>query len=273
MTNKLILSDALPVLRSMPGESVDLVYTDPPFGTGVTQSTQRRVGSQVFDKMGYSDRFEDYMGFLVPHLEALHAVLKPTGSLYLHLDPRWSHRAKVECDRIFGQENFLNEIIWSYNFGGRGKDRWPSKHDVILFYVKSRGKHTFNWDQIDRIPYAAPEMQSVGRSKEDAAARVALGQVPTDVWQMSIVGTNSKERTGYPSQKPGRLIKRVVIASSNVGDLILDPFCGSGTTGVVAFLQDRQFTLIDKNPQAIAVTSSRLTQASAQFTVQQGIPT
>lgn len=258
MSSSVILSDALPALQAIPDESVDLVYTDPPFGTGLIQQKQRKIDGQIFPKMQYSDRFGNYMDFLVPHLQELHRTLKDTGTMYLHLDWRWVHYAKVACDEIFGYDNFLNEIIWSYNFGGRGKDRWPMKHDNILVYAKKKGSHVFNWDDIDRIPYAAPELQYVGRTKEEAEKRIAEGQVPTDVWSMSIVGTASKERTGYPTQKPLKLVERIIKASSNVGDHVLDPFGGSGTTAVAAHRLDRTFTVVDNNQQAIDVMKKRL---------------
>jgi site-specific DNA-methyltransferase (adenine-specific) len=163
----------------------------------------------------------------------------------------------VMCDEIFGYENFLNEVIWSYNFGGRGKDRWPMKHDTILVYVKKMGKHIFNWDDIDRIPYAAPELQYVGRSKEEAEKRIAQGQVPTDVWSMSIVGTASKERIGYPNQKPIKLMRRAIAASSPIGGTILDPFAGSGSTGAAAMSCGRNFILADASQQAVDVMKKR----------------
>jgi site-specific DNA-methyltransferase (adenine-specific) len=187
----------------------------------------------------------------------MHRVLKDTGTMYLHMDWRWVHYAKVMCDGIFGMENFLNEVVWSYNFGGRGKDRWPQKHDTILVYTKEMGKHTFNWNAIDRIPYAAPELQYMGRTKEEAEKRIAEGQVPTDVWSMSIVGTASKERLGYPNQKPIKLMKRAIVASSNEGDTVLDPFGGSGSTAAAAMEANRKFITGDSSPDAIAVMKRR----------------
>lgn len=260
-------ADSLSIVSELPKSSIDLIYTDPPFGTGVKQKLQRHIGGQIFEKMSYSDRFDDYLNFLVPYLRAFNEVLKDTGTLYLHLDPRWSHYAKVEADKIFGYENFLSEVIWSYNFGGRGKDRWPPKHDVILVYAKCRGKHVFNWETMERIPYKAPEVQSIGRSPEEAAARVARGQIPTDVWDIPILGTMSKERTGYPSQKPISLIKRIILASSNENDIVLDTFGGSGTTGHAAHLTNRQFILIDQNPQSIEIMTARFRKHNIQFEI------
>jgi site-specific DNA-methyltransferase (adenine-specific) len=180
----------------------------------------------------------------------LNRVLKPTGTMYLHLDQRWVHYVKIICDDIFGYDNFLSEIIWAYDFGGRGKRKWPAKHDTILMYAKDSNKHIFNWDEIEKIPYMAPGLQKDKSKAED-------GKVPTDVWWMSIVGTASKERVGYPNQKPVKLIKRAIEASSNVGDVVLDPFGGSGSTAVAAHELGRQFITIDKNIEAIEVMQKR----------------
>jgi len=261
----IVKSSALDLLKSLDDDSIDMVYTDPPFGTGDVQTMARRSNGIIVSKISYSDKFSNYMEFLEPHLIELRRVLKQTGTMYLHMDWRWVHYAKVKCDEIFGYDNFLSEIIWSYNFGGRGKDRFPAKHDTILVYVKEKGKHIFNWNDIDRIPYAAPELQRVGRTKEEAEKRIEAGQVPTDVWSMSIVGTQSKERVGYPTQKPIKLVRRMVLASSNVGDLILDPFGGSGTTGSTALETGRRFLLSDESDDAIETMKRRFHGQDVDF--------
>lgn len=258
---------AIDLLNQLPDDSIDMVYTDPPFGTGDVQTMNRKVSGRIISKIQYSDKFENYLAFLQPHLASIHRVLKSTGTLYLHLDWRWVHYAKVLCDEIFGYDNFLNEVVWSYNFGGRGKDRWPMKHDTILVYVKEMGKHVFNWNEIDRIPYAAPELQYVGRSKEAAEKRIAEGQVPTDVWSMSIVGTASKERLGYPNQKPEKLIRRTIVASSPAGGIILDPFCGSGSTGAAALSCNRKFIMSDNSDSAIEIMKKRFEKSNVTFEV------
>lgn len=256
---------ALDLLRSIPDSAIDMIYTDPPFGTGDVQTMTRKSSGNIVSKIAYSDKFSNYLEFLEPHLVEMHRVLKNTGTMYLHLDWRWVHYAKVKCDEIFGYDNFLNEIVWSYNFGGRGKDRWPAKHDTILVYAKKLGDHTFKWNDIDRIPYAAPELQYVGRSREEAEKRIASGQVPTDVWNMSIVGTASKERLGYPNQKPVKLIKRAIVASSNKGDVVLDPFVGSGTTAAAALEADRKFIVSDAGDDAIAIMQKRFASFDVKF--------
>jgi site-specific DNA-methyltransferase (adenine-specific) len=257
MSGVVHLTSAQTLLSGLADSSVDMIYTDPPFGTGDMQTMQRRKHGQVISKIEYCDKFDNYLEFLAPHIRDMHRVLKDTGTMYLHLDWRWVHYAKVLCDEVFGMENFLNDVVWSYNFGGRGKDRWPTKHDNILVYVKRRGLHTFNWNDIDRVPYAAPELQYVGRTREEAEKRIMEGQVPTDVWSMSIVGTASKERIGYPNQKPVKLVKRAILASSNPGDLVLDPFGGSGTTGDAARQAGRDFLMCDENPAAFEVMKQR----------------
>jgi site-specific DNA-methyltransferase (adenine-specific) len=247
--NVLHHGDALQLLTGLGGESVDLIYTDPPFNTGRIQRSKRQKAGRVLSDLSYGDTFEDYEGFLREHLVHLRRVLRTSGTLYLHLDRRSVHLARGLCDEIFGSDCFLNEVIWAYDFGGRGRRCWPHKHDNILVYVREPGQHIFNWDDIDRIPYMAPGLQTPERAK--------TGKVPTDVWWMSIVGTQSKERTGYPSQKPVALIERAIRASSPEGGIILDPFAGSGTTGAAAHNLGRSFILSDKNPEAITVMQQR----------------
>lgn len=248
--NRLHGGTALSLLEDLEDASIDMVYTDPPFNTGRVQRSRRQRGGRVISDLSYGDTFEDYEGFLRAHLVHLRRVLQPHGTLYLHLDRRSVHLARVLLDEVFGPDCFLNEVIWAYDFGGRGRRCWPHKHDNILVYVREPGKHIFNWDEIDRIPYMAPGLQT--------PERAARGKVPTDVWWMSIVGTQSRERTGYPSQKPVALVSRAITASSPVDGVILDPFVGSGTTAVAAARLGRSFIVGDANPDALRVTSERL---------------
>jgi site-specific DNA-methyltransferase (adenine-specific) len=208
-----------------------------------------RYQSRVIGERAYRDNFDDYLGFLEPRLIEAYRVLKPEGSFYFHIDYREVHYCKVLLDEIFGRESFLNEIIWAYDFGGRSKTRWPAKHDNILFYVKDPAHYTFNREAVDRIPYMAPGL--VGKKK------AARGKFPTDTWWHTIVGTNSKEKTGYPTQKPVGVLRRIISVSSNPGDLVLDFFGGSGTVGDVCLELGRQFILVDNNPQAIAIMLKR----------------
>ncbi len=266
MRNKIVFGDNLSFLSSMEDECVDLIYIDPPFNTGKSQSRKQisvernqegdRVGfgdnryqTTVIGERAYRDYFDDYLGFLEPRILEAYRVLKPTGSFYFHIDYREVHYCKILLDEIFGRKTFLNEIIWAYDFGGRSKRRWPAKHDNILLYVKDIKSYTFNRDAVDRIPYMAP-----GLVGEEKAQR---GKFPTDTWWHTIVGTNSKEKTGYPTQKPVGILRRIISASSNPGETVMDFFAGSGTVGEVCLDLERQFILVDNNPQAIEVMHKR----------------
>ena len=163
------------------------------------------------------------------------------------------HYCKILLDAIFGRESFLNEIIWAYDYGGRTRQKWPPKHDNILWYAKDPHNYIYNVDAIDRIPYMAP-----GLAGDEKAAR---GKLPTDTWWHTIVPTNGKEKTGYPTQKPEGILKRIVLASSNPGDLVMDFFAGSGTLGAVALQHGRRFILVDNNPQSMEVMAKRFAGA------------
>ncbi len=266
MRGTIHLADNLDVLRALPAGSVDLVYIDPPFNTGKTQQrTQlatvrddigdrtgfqgRRYATTVVGSHGFADTFDDYLAFLEPRLTETHRVLAANGTLYFHVDYREVHYCKVLLDRIFGRDAFLNEIIWAYDYGGRPRNRWPPKHDNILVYVKDRAHYVFNTDAIERIPYMAPGL--VGPEK------AARGKLPTDTWWHTIVATNGKEKTGYPTQKPLGILRRILAASSPPDGLVLDFFAGSGTTGAAALELGRRFILVDSNPEALAVMARR----------------
>jgi len=259
-------ADNLEVLPRIADATVDLVYIDPPFNTGkaqrrITLRTRRaadgdRIGfggqryqTEQLASVAYGDSFDDYLAFLEPRLRHAHRVLKPTGSLYFHIDYREVHYCKLLLDSVFGRDNFLNEIIWAYDYGGRPKNRWPAKHDNILFYARQAGEHLWNGDEIDRIPYMAPGL--VGPEK------AARGKLPTDTWWHTIVSPTGKEKLGYPTQKPLPILRRIVAASSPRGGLVLDFFAGSGTTGAAALAEGRRFVLVDDHPEAIAVMQRR----------------
>ncbi len=266
MVNRIYFGENLNILRSLPDGSINLIYIDPPFNTGKTQARTRlrteqdangdRVGfggkryqTVKLGSKGYLDIFDDYLEFLQPRLEEARRLLTPDGSLYFHIDYREVHYCKVLLDHIFGREAFLNEIIWAYDFGGRTKKKWPPKHDNILWYARDPRNYTFNLDAIERIPYMAPGL--VG------AEKAARGKLPTDTWWHTIVPTNSREKTGYPTQKPAGVLRRIIQASSNPGETVLDFFAGSGTTGAVCLELGRQFVLVDNNPQALDVMAQR----------------
>jgi site-specific DNA-methyltransferase (adenine-specific) len=271
---RVIHGDNLTVLKSMPDESVQLIYVDPPFNTGRVQSrgssktTRTETGNRIGFKgqryeivketvLSYDDEFKDYWGFLEPRLEEAWRLLNETGTLYLHLDYREAHYAKVLLDALFGRECFINEIIWAYDYGGKAQSRWPAKHDTILVYVKNPDKYYFNNATVDREPYMAPGLVT--------PEKVAKGKLPTDVWWHTIVSPTGKEKTGYPTQKPLGILRRVIQASSKEDDLVLDFFAGSGTTGAAAAELGRNFILIDQNPESIAVIKERLSALPVSF--------
>jgi site-specific DNA-methyltransferase (adenine-specific) len=272
--NTLYFGDNLPILKTIPDGSVQLIYIDPPFNTGREQqraktTTKRNdLGDRIGFKgkryetvkstiLSYDDQFADYWEFLEPRLEEAFRVLNQTGTLYLHLDYREAHYAKVLLDALFGPECFLNEIIWAYDYGGKSKSRWPSKHDTILVYVKDPTNYYFDSEAVDREPYMAPGLVT--------PEKVEKGKLPTDVWWHTIVSPTGKEKTGYPTQKPIGIIRRIIQASSTEGDTVLDFFAGSGTTGFVANELGRSFILVDQNPESIEVIKNRLPKGSFQL--------
>jgi site-specific DNA-methyltransferase (adenine-specific) len=264
--DRVVMAENLAVLRTLPDGAFTLVYLDPPFNTGRVQQRRsvrsvRTEGGRVTGFKGrsyehirgelrrYDDAFDDYWEFLEPRLVEAARLLADDGTLYLHLDYREAHYAKVLLDALFGREAFLNEIIWAYDYGGKSKTRWPTKHDTILVYVKNPDGYFFDSAAVDREPYMAPGLVT--------PERAALGKLPTDVWWHTIVSTTGREKTGYPSQKPEGVLRRIVQASTRPGDWVLDFFAGSGTTGAVAAALGRRFVLVDQNPEAIAVMRRR----------------
>jgi len=269
--NRIFFGDNLEILRALPSASVELIYIDPPFNTGKVQArTQLRTEkSDSGDRTGfagqrystvkigskaYGDIFDDFLLFLEPRLVEAKRILTENGSLYFHIDYREVHYCKILLDQLFGRESFLNEIIWAYDYGARTRRKWPAKHDNILWYARDPGNYIYNVDAIERIPYMAPGL--VGPEK------AARGKLPTDTWWHTIVPTNGKEKTGYPTQKPLGILRRIVAASSNPGDTVLDFFAGSGTTGAACLEMGRKFILIDSNPQALQTMAVRFAGAS-----------
>jgi site-specific DNA-methyltransferase (adenine-specific) len=262
-----VLGDNLAVTAGLPDASFRLIYLDPPFNTGRTQSrqtisnTRAETGSRVgfkghsYDTVkgtlySYDDEFADYWEFLEPRLEQAWRLLDDRGTLYLHLDYREVHYAKVALDALFGRDCFLNEIIWAYDYGAKSTSRWPAKHDTILVYVKNPKTYFFDNTAVDREPYMAPGLVT--------AEKAARGKLPTDVWWHTIVPTNGRERTGYATQKPEGILRRIIQASSAPGDWVLDFFAGSGTTAAVARQLGRRFVVVDENPDAVAIMRARL---------------
>jgi site-specific DNA-methyltransferase (adenine-specific) len=271
--SEVVLGDSLEVLETLPGDFFQMIYIDPPFNTGDVQTRRtittaasdegdrtgfggRRYRSELLASSSYRDSFDDYLGFLAPRLDQARRVLDPTGTLYFHIDYREAHYCKLLLDEIFGRGCFLNEIIWAYDFGGRSKRRWPAKHDTILVYVRDPDRYYFDSGEVDREPYMAP-----GLVTPEKAAR---GKLPTDVWWHTIVPTNGTEKTGYPTQKPEGIVRRMVVASTRPGDWCLDFFCGSGTLGAVAEKTARRWLMVDSNPEAVEVARSRIARLAAR---------
>jgi site-specific DNA-methyltransferase (adenine-specific) len=265
-----IAGDNASAMQRLPQGMFDLIYLDPPFNTGRAQARRtlavtadalgdrvgfggRRYRSELLETLSYDDAFGDYLAFLEPRLRRARDLLAPHGTLYFHIDYREAHYCKLLLDQIFGREAFLNELIWAYDYGAKPRRRWPAKHDTILVYVRTPGAHHFDADAVEREPYMAPGLVS-----EEKAAR---GKRPTDVWFHTIVPTNGREKTGYPTQKPEGVLRRIVAASSRPGGWCLDPFAGSGTLGAVCRQLGRRFVLIDESPSAIDVIRARLGHA------------
>lgn len=271
--DRVVHADNLDYIKGLPSESFRLIYIDPPFNTGRTQRRQTltttrsatgdRVGfkGQTYETLkgalyAYDDSFADYWEFLAPRLQEAHRLLTDDGTLYLHLDYREVHYAKVLLDSLFGRESFLNEIIWAYDYGARSKKKWPAKHDNILVYVKNAQKYYFDSQAVDREPYMAPGLVT--------PEKVAKGKLPTDTWWHTIVSPNGHEKTGYPTQKPVGILRRIIQASSMPGDTVLDFFAGSGTTGAAARQLGRRFLLVDNNPEAIDIMRQRFSDTTLE---------
>jgi site-specific DNA-methyltransferase (adenine-specific) len=265
--DRILLGENLELLAGLSTEAFQLIYIDPPFNTGSAQARRtlqtvadehgdrtgfngRRYSTKLLAESSYRDSFDDYLAFLAPRLQEARRLLAADGTFYFHIDYREAHHCKLLLDEIFGRDCFLNEIIWAYDYGARAKRRWPAKHDTILVYVKDPANYFFDSELVDREPYMAP-----GLVTPEKAAR---GKLPTDVWWHTIVPTNGHEKTGYPTQKPEGILRRIVQASTRPGDCCLDFFAGSGTLGAVAAQLGRRYVLIDSNPEAVRIMRARL---------------
>ncbi len=272
----IIHGDCGVVLRKLPAGFFDAIYIDPPFNTGSPRSLKRiraqrdpargtpgfgghRYTREVLSALSYEDVFDDFVEFIGPKLGRARELLAVHGTLYFHIDYREAHYCKVLLDTVFGRDCFLNEIIWAYDYGARTTKRWPAKHDTILVYVKDPERYWFNGDEVDREPYMAPGLQT--------AERAAKGKLPTDVWWHTIVPTNGPERTGYPTQKPEGVVRRMLAASSKPGGWCLDFFAGSGTLASVASKLGRRFVVVDSNPEAVDVMVHRLGEQTKQLSL------
>ena len=271
--------DNLRLLPGLPDGAFQLIYLDPPFNTGKPQRRRtlataedpdgdrtgfggRRYATRLLAESSFRDAFDDYLGFLAPRLEHARRLLHRTGTLYLHVDYREAHYCKLLLDELFGRDCFLNEIIWAYDYGARSRRRWPAKHDTILVYVREPDAYHFDAAEVDREPYMAPGLVT--------AEKAAHGKLPTDVWWHTIVPTNGREKTGYPTQKPEGIVRRMVLASTRPGDWCLDFFAGSGTLGAVAAKTGRRYVLIDESAEAVRVATERLAAIARGTAAAQG---
>jgi site-specific DNA-methyltransferase (adenine-specific) len=271
---RILLGDNLRVLPTLPAGFARLCYIDPPFNTGRAQKRARmrvlatdgrgdrsgfagrRYRVESRESAAFDDRFDDYCTFLIPRIELALRCLTADASLFVHLDPREVHHVKVALDALLGRERFMNEIVWAYDYGARTRTRWPAKHDSILWYALDPRRYVFRYDAIDRIPYLAPKLVT--------PEKAARGKTPTDVWWQTIVPTSGKEKTGYPTQKPLAILERIVRVHSEPGDVVLDFFAGSGTTGVAAAKHGRGFVLIDRSPAAVSIAARRLAPCAVE---------
>ena len=257
--NKVIYGDCLKVLKGLPPASVDLIYIDPPFFTQKKRKTT---------KFEYSDDAYEcksqYLVWLADVLCELKNVLKVTGSIYIHLDHHIVYEAKGYMDTIFGENNFLNDIIWHYKGGGVSKRRFARKHDTILWYAYDSSQHYFNPDPI-RVPYTDGTVARMKNKWKRSNTKLdyghyklnPLGKHPDDVIIHKTIPEADPESTGYPSQKPMGLISKFIESSSKEGDVVLDCFAGSGTVGAVCKQLKRKYILIDNSSSAMNVMIER----------------
>lgn len=279
--NRLILGDNLVVMAALllPYEGrINLIYADPPFFTnrkypariGRGEDSRKPAEWQLAD--GYHDHWDsldDYLQFLYERLALMYRLLAPNGTLYLHLDWHADAYARLILDELFGAERLLNEIIWAYHGPSPIRRAYNRKHDTILAYVKGDG-YTFNVDAV-REPYNPSTVKTFAASPKAGFGKVPdleRGKVPEDWWYFPVVARLHNERTGYPTQKPEALLERIILASSNPGDLVADFFCGSGTTALIAARHGRRFLAADATWRAVHTTRSRLTVSPAAFTLE-----
>lgn len=262
MNSEVICGDNLAELRRLPSESVDLAYLDPPF---FKQRTFKGKAGQFADT--WKTR-KEYLRFMERRLRATWRVLSKRGSLWLHCDHTSNAHLRILLDEVFGERQFRNEIVWCYASPSSAAPMFPRKHDTLYWYSKSK-QWTFNAESV-RVPYAATSLArdggiGTGIFREHTVTLNPAGKVVESWWILTQAGKIQSEYANYPTQKPLKLLERIIMASSNAGDLVLDPFCGSGTAAVAALGLCRRFIAIDNNPEAIAITNERLKAIQARF--------
>jgi site-specific DNA-methyltransferase (adenine-specific) len=278
---RVILGDNLPVMAALLPEyegRINLIYADPPFFTNrkfsarVGRGEDSRKPSKWKLAEGYHDSWDDldsYLQFLYERLSLMHRLLAPNGALYLHLDWHADAYARLILDELFGAENFINEIIWAYHGPSPIKTAFNRKHDTLLFYAKNRD-YIFNADDV-REPYNPNTVATFKASRKAGFGKVPdleRGKVPEDWWYFPVVARLHNERTGYPTQKPEALLERIILASSNKGDLVADFFCGSGTTALVAARHGRKYITCDESIRAVQTARARLAETRSVFTIE-----
>ena len=258
--NQLILGDCLEILKTLESESIDLIYLDPPF---FSNRNYEVIWGDQGEIRSFQDRWsggiDHYIAWLKDRVLEMHRVLKNTGSIFLHCD--WHANAYIRIfilDKIFGENNFRNEIIWCYGSGGASKSHFSRKHDNIFWYTKSQN-YTFNLNLV-REPYSSPQKSATPKivGEKSYLKMNPLGRIPFDWWQIPILTNSAKERIGYPTQKPESLLERIIQCASNENDIVLDPFLGGGTTIAVAERLKRKWIGIDQSVAAIKVSELRL---------------
>lgn len=263
--NRLLLGDCLPVMAALPAESFDVIYLDPPFFTG----QERRVRNDD-DGPSYSDDWDadlhGYLTWLQERMTAMRALLKPEGALFVHLDWHAVHYVKVQLDHLFGARHFQNEFIWYYSGGGASRQRFARKHDTVLYYTKSAKRWKFHADRV-RTAYKWTD----GQKRADGSARdYTRGKLPDDVWEHHGLLPWAEESVGYPTQKPAALLERLLLATTDDGDVVGDFFCGSGTTAVAAQRLGRRWVTADASRMALCLAAERVAETLApgclQFT-------
>lgn len=257
------MGDNLPVMQGLSDGCCDLIYLDPPFGTGKRRRAANGDGG--FDDV-WGGGPESYLQFMQPRLEACRRLLAVHGTLYVHLDWRVAHHVRIQLDAIFGPGNFLNEIIWHYRTGGVSKRWFGRKHDTILAYARRLGRHRFHARRDGSYRTDGLKRDDEGRPfKSTKRGRLYFhpdGPVLTDVWDLPFLSTVSRERVGWPTQKPLALLERIIRASSDPGDVVADFFCGSGTTLVAAQRLGRRWLGCDVSDEAVAMARDRLSAAT-----------
>jgi site-specific DNA-methyltransferase (adenine-specific) len=276
---RIILGDNLAVMAALLPEyegRINLIYADPPFFTNrkfsarVGRGEDSRKPSKWKLAEGYHDSWDDmdsYLQYLYERLALMHRLLAPNGTLYLHLDWHADSYARLILDEIFGAENFINEIIWTYHGPSPIRTAFNRKHDTILMYAKDK-QYVFNADAI-REPYNPNTLATFKASRKAGFGKVPdleRGKVPEDWWYFPVVARLHNERTGYPTQKPEALLERIILASSNKGDVVADFFCGSGTTALVAAKHGRKFITCDESMRAVQTARARLAKTKSVFT-------